>query len=51
MPVQGCALPLPFRRKMPIGRLVHRWYDNVEMCFKPKGVDRFHVAEDRVSGN
>jgi len=37
--------------KMPIRRLVHRWYDNLEMCFKPKDVDRFHVAEDRASGN
>lgn len=37
--------------KTPIRRLVHRWYDNVEICFKPKDVGRFHVAVDRASGN
>lgn len=30
--------------KMPIRRPVHRWCGNLEMCFKPKDVDRFHVA-------
>lgn len=27
---------------------MHRWYDNLEVCYQAKDVVRFHVAEDRA---